>query len=59
MIIYFAGAKPPTKAHPWDCPQVAAEQNLNIMTTFFEFRKMSDDKVKEFYKDLKRRRRKK
>ena len=54
MRIYFAGAKPKTKAHPWDNPQVAVGRPLNVMTTFFELGKMSKKKQDKFLKQLER-----
>lgn len=52
MKIYFAGAKPRTKAHPWDDPRVAAGHDLNVMTTFFELGRMSKKKQRKFFKTL-------
>ena len=56
MILYYAGAKPPTRAHPWDCPRIAAEADLHIMLTFFEFQGKSGKRKRKFLRDLKRMR---
>lgn len=52
MIVFFAGAKPPTKAHPWDDPRIAADADLHVMTTFFELKKMSAKKSKNFMRTM-------
>ena len=59
MIFYFAGAKPPTKAHPWDQPEIPAGHQLHLMLTYYEFRSKKMGKPKrKFLRYLKNRRKK-
>lgn len=49
MRVLFAGAKPQTKAHPWDDPCIAAEKEIDIMITYFEFQQKTIGKRKRIY----------
>jgi len=60
MIFYHAGAKPASKAHPWDDPRIPAEWPINVMITYYEFQgKKQAKKKKVFLKSLAKSRKRK
>jgi hypothetical protein len=61
VIFYHAGAKPASKAHPWDNPTIpAAPWKINVMITYFEFQEKKQGKKKRvFLKSLAKGRKKK
>jgi hypothetical protein len=59
VLFYHAGAKPESKAHPWDDPRIPAEWPINVMLTYYEFQsKKQGKKKRKFLKSLKRGRKK-
>lgn len=54
LVIYHAGAKPPSEKFPWDHPMIAAEMPISIMLTFYEFRGKCGKKKRKFLNSLKR-----
>lgn len=52
MRILFAGGKPPTKAHPWEDPRRGVGHDVNVMTTFFELKKLPKKRVRRYMKEL-------